>query len=368
MLREDESTNSLPLLDAAAVASGLPGGMQLSSELRGSGYFAATIVEQWRMVARILLEHAREAGDPLGPALILAAHPEPRVRFHSCGLLSSLLLSNPEQALRHLHPLASDPDRRVTEAAQAFGLRPLAQEYGADIVELLAPWVNDESAHARRAMIEACRPRGMWVSQLKWAVEAPALLLPILEPMRHEAHPFPANALGNCLNDISRDKPKLVLDLLSCWKDEHPPGPQFERICKKGIRTLIKKSDPAAMRLCGFGELQVKVSGKIENGSVVFPNSALVFHLQITNHGNAADAKLVYEISTPGKNPERPRRQLFQGNTLRLPAKDTLQVRCRERIYDQKAAKLIAGAGAIRCWLNGIEVADLPFILRRQDG
>ncbi len=366
MMREDQQHNCLPLMDSAALNAQLPRALLLSGELEARDYFELSIVEQWRLMGTMLLEHAREADDPLQPALLLSQNPEARVRFHSCGLLAQILLEQPTLALHHLLPLAGDSDRRVSEAAQAFGLRPLLQKHGAEMVSLLLPWTEHELPHVRRAVVEAARPRGMWVSQLKWAVDAPALLLPLLEELRFESESYPANAVGNSLNDISKNHPKLVMDVLASWLAEVNPGEQLDRIVSKGIRTLIKQGNPAAMRLCGFDELKVEVDGEIRDVDSVRPNSAINFVLNIHNQGRAADAKLVYEISTTGKKFNRPRRHKFQSKTLRLPSRDTLTVRCRERIYDQKAAKLIDGVGAVKCWLNGQEVIDMPFYLQRK--
>lgn len=365
---ETPETSSLPLLEAAGLAAGLPRALELAAACRAAGYFQETLLGQWRLVQALLLEHTREAGDPLGVALALARQPDPRARFHAPGLVAGLLAGRPRDALAVLRELARDPDPRVLEAVQAFGVRPQAEALGPDVVPLLRDWVADGDPGVRWTAVEATRARGVWVRRLDWVVTAPGLLLPILEPLRAEWHPRVARAVGNSLNDLSRDHPRLVADLAARWRAEPGPAPLLDLILRRALRTLVKAGDPAALRVLGFGELDVEARVRLTSGRPARPNTTLAFLLELRNRGPAADAHLVYEIETPGRVPGRPRRRRQHGGSLRLPGGDTLVLRLRERIFDRRSAPLLDGPCRARFWLNGRPVAELGFPLRRREG
>lgn len=358
-------TGVLPLLEAACVHAGLPRAFTLGAELEASGYFRTTLMGQWNLAHQLLWERAREVSDPLVSLRRLALYPEPRVRFYAPGVLARVLEEHPQLVLGVLRGWAADENLWVAEAVQAFGIRPQLQRLGPDSVRLLADWVRDPSPFVRRAAIEAARPRGVWVKRLEWAQEMPAVLLPLLEPLRQESVQYVANAVGNALNDVSKDHPQLVLEVMHRWWPHHQEAPLLERICRKALRTLMKNGDPFAMRLLGFGQLDLRAKVKLLNGTVVRPNSTLIFELELHNRGASASAHLVYEIETVGRNPQRPRKHRFQAGSLQLPGKGRFKLQVQERIFDRRATPLLDGPGSCRFYLNGVEVAKVEFRLER---
>lgn len=308
--RESPSTSVLPLLEAAGLEVGLPGALGLQRGLIAAGYLERSLSEQRG----------------------LAGHPAARVRFHVPAVLARLLSKRP-----------------------------------GEVVPLLRPWVEDPSPFVRRAAIEAMRPRGVWVRNLRWAIETPALLLPLLpllQPLRRETLLYPASATANFWNDISRTPPQLAREVLRDWRHAPHPGPLAPHVAAKGLRTLVKQGDPPALRLLGFAGLPLAAEAR-QVGAPARPNRTLEFQLLVANHGPAAAARLVYEIETPGKLAGRPRRKRYHGRGLRLPEQDRLRVRCRERIFDPRAAQLLDGACVARFFLNGDQVAEAAFELRR---
>ncbi|MFQ5749729.1 MAG: DNA alkylation repair protein [Planctomycetota bacterium] len=365
LVRESRQTTLLPLMEAAFQEAGLPRPFSLTRDLDLQGYFECSLKQQWELLHGAFLQRVREMADPLDTLAHLGRQPEPMVRFFLPGVAFRLLEDRPREALRTVRSLAGDPEYRVAEAVQAFGVRPCAQALGPDVVAELLDWIHDPSLFLRRAAVEGCRPRGVWVRHLEWACRSPALLLPLLEPLREERERYVANAVGNALNDVSKDHPRLVLDVAGRWLSSPPHGPQTGRMVQKALRTLVKRGDPFALRLFGLEELEVSVRAELLGGPRVAPNSTLVFRLEIQNEGDAGPANLVYEISTAGKHRRRPRRKRFQGGTVRLPAGATLVVTRRERIFDRRAALLLDGPGEAVFFLNGVEVARVPFEVAR---
>ncbi len=360
---ETQPTTALPLLEMAALECGLPGALRLTSEVESRGYFEMGQLAQWRCIQEIMVGHLAEANEPLSVAARFSQHTESRVRFFAPSMWAHLHQTHPEVAWAGLLELAAYDDLRVAESVQAFGVRPLAHKLGADVIAHLKPWVQQKNPMVRRAAIEATRPRGIWVKRMVWAVESPALLLPLLEAMRDENFRLAANSTGNCFNDIAKDNPELALEVLSRWKEEGQ-GKQTQHIIKKGLRGLLKTGDPRALALLGFGGLDLQVRLVAEQ-EVVRPNAAVVYHLHCTNLGESAKGHLAVEIRTPGKIEGRPRRRRKNLGEIDLPEAGTRVVRVRERIFDTKAAPLIPGDCAVLFFLDGEEIVRAGFQLER---
>jgi 3-methyladenine DNA glycosylase AlkC len=357
--------SSLPLLEAAGWAAGLPGASLLAREAEARGYFKRTLAQQWQLIQEILAEHLREARDPEATARAWGRLSGSRLKFHLPGAWTRVALDGPaEPALALLREWAASGDRLLGESLPETGIRPWAEKLGPDIVDLLLPWAADAEPEVRRAAVVAVRPRGVWVAHLGWAVEAPALLLPLFEALRTESDPRVAGAIANAWNDIAQTQPQLALELAHRWRAEQA-GPLAEFIARRGLRSLLKDGDPRALHLMGLAELEIEAVASLRGGRVVPPNSSLIFDLELSNQGAASQAQLVYELELPGRVAGRPRRQRVQAGTYLLPEKDRVRLILRERIFDRRAAPVLDGPAKASFFVNGKRCAELDFRVRR---
>lgn len=357
---------TLPLLEASALAAGLPEAISLARTIEARGYFQATIARQWRLIEEAVAERFSAAADATAVARAWGLLPDARARFHLPGAWTRFALGGPAApSLALLREWSASGGRLVGEWLAESGLRPWADDLGPEIVPLLLPWTQDPEPEVRRAAIVALRPHGVWVPQLEWAAEQPALLLPVFEALRAEHDPRVAGAVANAFNDVARTHPQLALEVLHRWRAEGV-GPLVEQIARKGLRGLLKSGDPRALRLLDLPPLRVSVAARLRSGAVARPNSNLHFELTVRNDGPAARAELVYEIETPGRDAARPRRHRVQAGAYLLPEHDRVQLFVRERIFDRRAAPLIAGAGRALFFLNGEQVAEARFRIERE--
>ncbi|MFK5955132.1 MAG: hypothetical protein QM477_01665 [Planctomycetota bacterium] len=359
---ETLADTALPLIEMAANQIGLPASMSLSMELEAQGYFEAGLVAQWHLVHQAIWRRIENLPDAHATLLRWTQHPEAKIRFFAPGLWAIWGQEEPEAAIAGLLPLADDTDFRVLEAVQAFGVRPFAYERGPSILNELGAWFTHPSPRVRRSAISSVRPRGFWVKHLEWATENPAYLAPVLELYREEEDRFPANAVANCFNDISRKQPLFALGVLQRWMEQG--GFQVEHMARKGLRSLLKSGDVQALALFGFAKVDVELVAHLVQGSCVPPNSNLHFDLVFQNPGDACEVELVYELETTGRNASRPRRKKYQGGRFLLPT-GTMPLRIRERIFDRKAAPLLDGPAAAKFYLNGEKHAQVDFSIRR---
>jgi 3-methyladenine DNA glycosylase AlkC len=179
--------------------------------------------------------------DALGEAAIakIGSHTSDTVRGWACSMIAGIDGLSLAQRLDAIRPLADDPHYGVREWAW-MALRPhLAAELNT-AMDILSGWTAEPSERLRRFASEATRPRGVWCRHIASLRESPALGLPILAPLRADPSRYVQNSVGNWLNDAAKDHPDWVRELCASWTGENP-GPETAWICKRALRSLIKR-------------------------------------------------------------------------------------------------------------------------------
>lgn len=157
-----------------------------------------------------------------------------------------------------------------------FAVRPFLLEYPEQMMAQLLAWSQHEHHAVRRFASEGCRPRLPWAMALPFLKKDPSPILPILENLKADPSEFVRRSVANNLNDISKDNPDLVLELLARWKGQCP---ETDWVVKHGCRTLLKQGHTEVLRYFGYeGEAQLA----LQNFQVLTPEVALGKDLQFS--------------------------------------------------------------------------------------
>jgi 3-methyladenine DNA glycosylase AlkC len=176
-------------------------------------------------ITRALALAARTMLDLRGPACVdtLAAHPTDTARGIAAFALALHAQEHAwtlERTLQRVRPLADDAHFGVREWAW-LGVRPIvAAAFEADASEAVrafVPWSSDGSERVRRFASEATRPRGVWCAWIGALRRAPAVALPILEPLHADPSVYVQDSVGNWLNDASKDDAAFVRGVCARW-------------------------------------------------------------------------------------------------------------------------------------------------------
>jgi 3-methyladenine DNA glycosylase AlkC len=132
-----------------------------------------------------------------------------------------------------------------------FAIRPFVVRYPERTMAQMLAWAGHESAEVRRLASEGCRPRLPWGLRLQALVADPAPILPILERLKNDESDSVRKSVANNLNDMTKDHPDLVLDLLRRWQAD--AGDEVRWITGHALRTLVKQGHPEALALLGYG-------------------------------------------------------------------------------------------------------------------
>jgi 3-methyladenine DNA glycosylase AlkC len=132
-----------------------------------------------------------------------------------------------------------------------FAIRPFIVRYPRRTMTQMLTWAGHESAEVRRLASEGCRPRLPWGIRLQDLVADPSPILPILERLKDDESESVRRSVANNLNDISKDHPDVVLDLLRGWQADASDDTRW--ITGHALRTLLKQGHPEALALLGYG-------------------------------------------------------------------------------------------------------------------
>lgn len=131
-----------------------------------------------------------------------------------------------------------------------FAIRPLISLDPDRTLTRMHEWASHPHPGVRRLASEGCRPRLPWGLRLNDLVADPSPILPILEILKDDPREEIRRSVANNLNDISKDNPEVVIQILSRW--QKPENVNRSRLIKHALRTLIKSGHPQALGLLGF--------------------------------------------------------------------------------------------------------------------
>lgn len=143
-----------------------------------------------------------------------------------------------------------------------FGIRSFLIKDLKGAMEYMHRWSESEDFRVRRFSSEGCRPGLPWAMAVPALKKDPLLIFPILEKLKNDPEEFVRKSVANNLNDISKNQPKLVLDICERWFGQNE---NTDWIVKHACRTLLKEGNTRAMLLFGFAN---PGKMKVENLSV----------------------------------------------------------------------------------------------------
>ncbi|MCL2721407.1 MAG: hypothetical protein FWD47_08730 [Treponema sp.] len=165
-----------------------------------------------------------------------------------------------------------------------FSVRPFIIKYPGKMMKQMLIWSKHKHWGVRRLSSEGCRPRLPWAMALPNLKKDPTPIIPILENLKNDVSRFVRLSVANNLNDIAKDNPKTVIDLVKKWQGK---SDNIDWVIKHGCRTLLKQGNAEAMKIFGFDAVKsitikdfkistpkVKIGESLEFGFKLINNSA----------------------------------------------------------------------------------------------
>ena len=253
--------------------------------------------------------------------------------------------------------------REFTKKASAeFAIRPFLLQDPGRAIAYLEELTEDEDPNVRRFASEGCRPRLPWAVALPQFKKDPTPILPILEKLKDDESESVRTSVANNLNDISKDYPKLVLDICESW---YGTSKNTDWIVKRACRTMLKAGNTRAMRLFGFGDpksIQVfnfKIAKKVVS---IGADTKFSFTLKVETK-RACKVRLEYilwYVKAKGKTSKK----VFQIKEATFePGKH--EISRKLSFVDQSTRKHYPGKHRLAVVVNGVEKAETEVTVRK---
>ncbi|UCG22947.1 MAG: DNA alkylation repair protein [Chloroflexota bacterium] len=235
-----------------------------------------------------------------------------------------------------------------------FAVRPFIEKYPDRMMAQMLAWADHEHEGVRRLASEGCRPRLPWGIRLHALIDDPAPILPILEKLKHDPSESVRRSVANNLNDISKDNPDAVLDLLRRWNAAEADDKEISWITGHALRTLVKAGDVEALELLGYpADPQIVIRDvRVEPGRLAIGEFVtLCYELESTGE---ADQKLmvdyvVYLMRANGRQTAK----VFKHKKITIKPGQVLHLKKKQSFRPVTTRKYYPGTQAIAPQING---------------
>ncbi|VVO27530.1 DNA alkylation repair protein [Pseudomonas fluorescens] len=151
----------------------------------------------------------------------------------------------------HAFELSMDALKYFTAfGSSEFAVRHFLRSDFERALALMNQWSLDDDEHVRRLASEGSRPRLPWSFRLEQVQADPSLAASILDNLNADNSLYVRKSVANHLNDITKDHPQWVLDLIEGWSLEDP---RTAWIARHALRSLIKQGNQRALAIIGAG-------------------------------------------------------------------------------------------------------------------
>ncbi len=259
-----------------------------------------------------------------------------------------------DRGLPHFDPSMTAMVELTQRFTSEFAVRPFVKHEPERTFERLLAWTGHESVHVRRWCSEGVRPRLPWGERLDALVLDPGPILPILDALKDDPEPYVRRSVANNLNDIAKDHPGLVLDIVGSWLRGAPQGRRW--VVQHGLRSLVKLGRADALSLLGFAPAKVQAELSVEPSRVAI-GEAVKWSVTVRNLG-PEPARVVVDLRVHfmrARGPGAPK--VFKGRALELRPGEEAQLVRTLSFRPTTVRRLYPGPHRLEAQVNGVVAA-----------
>ncbi len=242
-----------------------------------------------------------------------------------------------------------------------FAVRPFILKYPEKMILQMKTWSKHKQATVRRLSTEGCRPRLPWAMAIPFLKKDPTPILSILKHLKNDSSEAVRRSVANNLNDISKDNPKVVLQLATKWKGA---SEEIDWLIKHGCRTLLKQGGSEVMQLFGFGAVdKIAIQHfKIHTPKVKIGDS-LTFSFQLKNNTNTPlKLRLEYGLYYQKANTSLAKK-VFKISEKIYSENSITEIMRKQSFKIITTRKFHLGKHQVSIIINGVEFSSLDFKL-----
>lgn len=232
-----------------------------------------------------------------------------------------------------------------------FPIRLFLEKYPKKTLAVLNNWVNDPNVHVRRLVSEGSRPRLPWASRLREFQKDPSSVIELLEQLKEDPELYVRRSVANNLNDIGKDHPELVIEVLTDWSRSKDPGTHW--IIKHASRSLIKEGNSKALSLLGYDPnikvdlVDLQVKGMVEMGNILNFSFSI-----LSNEKTSKDVMVDFVVHYMKANGKRAPK-VFKLAKTKIRSGEYLEFNKKVSFKPISTRKYYQGTHAIEIQING---------------
>lgn len=244
-------------------------------------------------------------------------------------------------------------------SSSEFAVRPFIIRYDDRMMKQMEDWAESDNDHVRRLSSEGCRPRLPWATALPQFKKNPAPVLRILEKLKADESEYVRRSVANNLNDISRDNPKIVLNVSKQWLGF---STETDRLVKHACRSLLRAGDTRALGLFGYrSPKHIKISKLSASKRVRIGDDMSFSFVLSSSHSGLGKLRIEYAIDFVKANKTRARKvfKVSEGDYV----EKTKEISRRHSFRKISTRKYYPGTHMMTIIINGKEMAQKEFVL-----
>lgn len=247
-----------------------------------------------------------------------------------------------------------------------WAVRPFIKKYPQQTMMFLLDCARSENVDIRRWASEGTRPRIPWGEQLQAFIAHPSATRDILEQLKFDPELYVRKSVANHLNDITKDNPDYVIQLLNSWKQQATlaDSKNIDWIIKQALRTLIKAGHPDALSLIDvqFGA-EVKLDEFTVTQQKIRMNETLEFTAQLRSVSNQPQNIVLDYIVHFMKANNTTSPKVFKLRTFTLAPESVVRIDKKHRIKEITTRQYYQGIQYIEIQVNGKVLAREEWFL-----
>lgn len=231
-----------------------------------------------------------------------------------------------------------------------FAIRPFIIDQPKKTMAKLEEWSVSDNEHHRRLASEGCRPRLPWSPPLRSFIADPAPIWPILETLKNDPSEYVRRSVANNLNDISKDHPDSVINKAKEWWGQTEAT---NKLLQHGLRTLLKKPHPEALKIVGYGSAKDVIVGLWQaSPEEVSIGESIQLQLLLNTSGFSGKLRVEYLIEfvkASGKTSSK----VFQLMDRSIDQEPQIQTTRKHSFKDLSTRKHYPGVHQVHLRVNG---------------
>lgn len=255
---------------------------------------------------------------------------------------------------------------QMTERFTAeFAIRPFLLKDHKRVFKFFNKWVKDKNVHVRRWVSEGTRPLLPWGERLPLFIMDPTYTILLLNQLKFDEELYVRKSVANHLNDISKNHPQVVIDLLRLWEKDTPAEhlEKMDWIKRHALRTMVKKGDKRALKVLGVGDTRIKIKKLEANKKHLKLHDSLIFNLEIQSNSKKTQKLVVDYVIDFMKSNGKMGKKVYKLKTFDLEPGESMEFKKKHSLRPITTMKYYSGTHHLMIQVNGEIMGQISFYL-----